>query len=269
MFALVKRLIARLFHVHRWSDPGGMDVRHCRWWRGRGLVCRGMGGGDVMARCLDLFCGAGGASMGYYMAGFEVVGVDIKQQDDHPGCSLFSGMQFVRDDAIEFARKHAHEFDAVHASPPCQAHSALRHLHPQRNYECFLDRTRDILSALKCPWVIENVPGAPLMNPITLCGSAFGLRVRRHRLFESNVPLIGTACDHDSQGSPIDVSGTGGRRINRRKDDHGGSTNKPRNIHEGRAAMGCDWMRRYELSQAIPPAYTEFIGKQLIAEHTT
>lgn len=216
-------------------------------------------------KLLDLFCGAGGCSVGYHRAGFDVVGVDIVEQPDHPGNDLFStGFKFIRAEAISFARRHAHEYDAVHASPPCQAHSALRHLHPETDYECFLDRTREILSALACPWVIENVPGAPLRNPVMLCGSAFGLKVRRHRLFESNMPLRGTECRHKEQGQPIDVSGTGGRRINRRPDDHGGNTNKPRNIQEGRAAMGVDWMRRYELSQAIPPAYTEYIGRQLI-----
>lgn len=219
-------------------------------------------------KLLDLFSGAGGCSYGYYLAGFDVTAVDIIQQDDHPGSGLyaFPGMIFVRADAINYGTEFAHEFHAVHASPPCQAHSALRHLHPDKDYECFLERTRSILERLSCPWVIENVPGAPLINPVMICGSFFGLRVRRHRLFESNMPLRGTACKHKEQGRPIDVSGTGGRRINRRKDDHGGNTMKPRNIVEARMAMGVDWMRRYELSQSIPPAYTEFIGKQLM-EH--
>lgn len=220
-----------------------------------------------LPRLLDLFCGAGGCSAGYRLAGFDVVGVDIREQLDHPGMCLFSdGFHFVQADAIRYAMRHASKFDAVHASPPCQAHSALRHLQPDKSYECYLDRTREVLAALSCPWVIENVPGAPLRNPIMLCGSAFGLRVRRHRLFESNVPLRGTECRHSEQGRPIDVSGTGGRRINRRPDDHGGNTHKPRNIREARSAMGMDWMRRYELSQAIPPAYTEYIGRQLIAQ---
>jgi DNA (cytosine-5)-methyltransferase 1 len=217
-------------------------------------------------KLLDLFCGAGGCSFGYSQAGFDVVGVDIVDQPNHPGSGLFTpGVRFVRADAMSFARRHASAFDAVHASPPCQAHSALRHLRPHVTYECFIERTRDILSCLNCPWVIENVPGAPLRNAVMLCGSAFGLRVRRHRLFESNISLQGTKCRHKEQGRPIDVSGTGGRRVTRRPDDHGGNTNKPRNIREGRAAMGVDWMRRYELSQAIPPAYTKFIGWQLLS----
>jgi len=128
----------------------------------------------------------------------------------------------------------------------------------------FIPQTRAMLIESGLPYVIENVPGSPLINPIVLCGSSFGLRVRRHRLFESNIVLLGIPCRHAEQGRPIDVSGTGGRRINRRPDDHGGNTNKPRNIQEARVAIGIDWMTRKELSQAIPPAYTNFIGKQLM-----
>lgn len=217
-------------------------------------------------RLLDLFCGAGGCAVGYHRAGFdEIVGVDIKSQPEHPGHSLFESWgTFIKADAVEYLREHGREFDAIHASPPCQAHSALKHLRPEKKYRCFIEATRELLIGLGVPWVIENVPLAPLREPIVLCGSSFGLRVRRHRLFESNVPLRGLPCDHKKQGRPIDVSGTGGRRVNRRNDDHGGNTNKPLNLAEGQAAMGIDWMRRYELSQAIPPAYTEFIGKQLI-----
>ena len=206
---------------------------------------------------LDLFCGAGGAAMGYHRAGWDVVGVDINPQPNYP-------FLFMQDDAVEFLRCYGHLYDAVHASPPCQAHSSLRHLHPQKEYACFIEPIRNLLVELKRPYIIENVPKAPLINPIQLCGSSFGLKVRRHRIFESNVAITGSACDHKTQGSPIDVSGTGGRRVNRRPDDHGGNTNKPRNIQEARAAMGIDWMTRKELSQAIPPAYTEFLGKQLL-----
>ncbi len=193
--------------------------------------------------------------------------MDIKDQPEHPAYSLFfSGLTFVRGDAIEFLRDHGREFAAIHASPPCQAHSALKHLRPDKSYRCFIEETRSLLIESGTVWVIENVQHAPLREPVMLCGSAFGLRVRRHRLFESNIKLVGLPCDHKKQGRPIDVSGTGGRRINRRKDDHGGNTNKPRNLREGQDAMGIDWMRRYELSQAIPPAYTEFIGRQLIEQ---
>ncbi len=200
--------------------------------------------------------------MGYHRAGFEVVGVDIKPQRNYP-------FDFYCADAVTFPLEFKRLFDyfvpdAIHASPPCQAHSALRHLYPKKKYPCFIKPTRKRLRDWGGIWVIENVPKAPLINPIILCGSSFGLKVRRHRLFESNISLASLPCDHKKQGRPIDVSGTGGRRINRRPDDHGGNTNKPRNIQEARDSMGIDWMTRYELSQAIPPAYTEYIGKQLI-----
>lgn len=194
--------------------------------------------------------------MGYSVAGFAIFGVDIKPQR-YP-------FWFLQADAIKYVQACGGEYDVIHASPPCQAHSALRHLYPGKEYECFIDRTREALESTGKPWVIENVPGAPLRDPVMLCGSSFGLRVRRHRLFESNIPLVGLPCKHKDQGRPIDVSGTGGRRINRRKDDHGGSTNKPRNIIEAREAIGMHWASRYGISQAIPPAYTEFLGKQLM-----
>ncbi len=209
-------------------------------------------------RLLDLFCGAGGAAVGYHRAGFEVVGVDHLPQKHYP-------FEFILADALEYVRDHGREYDAIHASPPCQAWSALRHLRPENEYPDLVGATRELLCASGgIPYVIENVPKAPLRFTITLCGSAFGLRVRRHRRFESNVPLLGRLCDHRWQGHPIDVSGTGGRRITRRLGDHGGNTNKPLNLAQAREAMGIGWMGRYELSQAIPPAYTEWIGRQLM-----
>jgi DNA (cytosine-5)-methyltransferase 1 len=212
-------------------------------------------------RLLDLFCGAGGAGMGYHRAGFEVVGVDIKPQKHYP-------FEFHQADAFDFFRKCMQNgflasIDAIHASPPCQAYSALRHLH-NKPYPDLIGEVRDWLILIGKPYVIENVPGAPLEHPVLRCGSAYSLRVRRHRLFESSFTLQPGACFHNLQGRPIDVSGTGGRRINRRRDDHGGNTNKPRNIAEARRSMGIDWMNRYELSQAIPPAFTEQIGKRLL-----
>ena len=206
-------------------------------------------------KLLDLFCGAGGAAMGYYRAGFEVVGIDIMPQKNYP-------FEFHQADATTYPLDG---FDVIHASPPCQAYCALRHLMPEKIYPDLIKAVRDWIFQGSAIYIIENVPKSPLINPIQLCGSSFGLKVRRHRLFESNVYLETLPCDHKKQGRPIDVSGTGGRRINRRPDDHGGNTNKPRNIKEARGAMGIDWMTRYELSQAIPPAYTEYIGKQIIA----
>jgi DNA (cytosine-5)-methyltransferase 1 len=209
-------------------------------------------------RALDMFCGAGGASMGLKKAGFSgIVGWDILQGlsypfDRHIGCALDAAME---------------GFDFVWASPPCQAHSALRHLWKNRGdtHECFIERTRDKLEKWGGPYIIENVMGAPLRNPVKLCGSSFGLKVRRHRIFESNLDLVGSVCNHKEQGSPIDVSGTGGRRKNKpRPDQNGGGCNRPNNVAEARDAIGISWMTRKEISQAIPPAYSEFLGKQVI-----
>jgi DNA (cytosine-5)-methyltransferase 1 len=206
-------------------------------------------------RAADLFCGAGGAAMGIHRAGFDVEGWDIKQSLSYPFRRRIG-------DALE---ADLSSFDFVWASPPCQAHSAMRHLHPEKEYECYIERTRDKLAKWGGPYIIENVPGAPLINPVQLCGSTFGLRVRRHRLFESNIPLVVPPCNHAVQGQPMDVSGTGGRRINRRPDDHGGNTNKPRNIREAQQAIGIEWMCREEIAQAIPPAFAEFLCRQVAA----
>ena len=208
---------------------------------------------------LDLFCGAGGAAKGYWDAGFTVIGVDINPQPNYP-------YTFFQDDAVDYLSKYGKYYHAIHASPPCQAHSTLKKLHPGKEYKCFISATRNELQKLKVPYVIENVVGAPLINPIQLCGSSFGLRVRRHRLFESNVPLRGLDCDHAKQSEPVDVSGTGGRRIGLRADGKGGNSRKPLNLADARDAMGIGWMTRKELSQAIPPEYTTFLGKQLM-EH--
>lgn len=225
-------------------------------------------------RLLDLFCGAGGCAVGYHRAGFtDIVGVDVADQPNY----MF---EFHRADAMSilsdlvagqslkiglFSEYRLNDFAAIHASPPCQGYCALKHLHPNKRRSMLIPVMRDLLIQSKLPFVIENVPGAPLECPVKICGSAFGLRVRRHRLFESNARLCGTICDHGRQGQPVTVAGTGGKRINRRKDDHGGSVNMPLNLHDARHAMGIDWMTRAELSQAIPPLYTEFVGKQLLA----
>ena len=221
---------------------------------------------------LDLFCGAGGASVGYARAGFEVVGMDIRPQPRYP-------FEFVLGDALDLAffREGRPTFamrpiDVVHASPPCQAYSDTKTLHGYE-YPDLVDPVRDRLRAAGLPYVLENVEGAPLRRQSTfdepdaagilVCGSAFGLRVRRHRLFESNVPLEGLACRHVEQGTPIDVTG-GGPSTKARTDGVGGRTRKPRTLAEARAAMGMDWGTRAELNQAIPPAYTEFVGRQIL-----
>lgn len=207
-------------------------------------------------RLLDLFCGAGGSAMGYHRAGFDVTGVDIKFQDRYP-------FEFVQGDALDYLREHWREYDVIHASPPCQAYSPLRALHKHNDYPDLINATRTALIETGSPWVIENVDGAPLNTAIKLCGSSFGLDVRRHRFFESNVLLLGIPCNHSWQKPRF-------RSLNKLKPAPAHVVGVHGNINysgeqEIRArAMGIDWMTPRELTQAIPPAYTSFIGDQLI-----
>ncbi len=211
-------------------------------------------------RLLDLFCGAGGAAMGYHRAGFDVVGVDINPQPRYP-------FEFWQADALVALAKweSVGTFDAIHASPPCQTYSVTRSLHSAA-YPDLVGVTRQLLNFTGLPFVIENVQGAPLENTVKLCGSSFGLGVRRHRLFESNVMLWNPPpCRHELQPEPIDVTG-GGPSKGPRLDGKGGRSRKPRTVKEAGDAMGIDWMTRAELNEAIPPAYTAWIGGQLIAQ---
>lgn len=207
-------------------------------------------------RLLDLFCGAGGCSVGYYRAGFEVVGVDNEPQPSYP-------FEFHQADAIEFLADHSHEFDAIHASPPCQRFSVCQHIHNNGDrYLDLIDPSRRALESTGLPWVIENVVGAPLNQPIMLCGLMFDLRVLRHRLFESNTTLFAPLHPKHPQGNLTNSC-------------YGYSTGETGFVcvagHNfvrtaGAKAMGIDWMRRREeLAQAIPPAYTENIGLQLLS----
>ncbi len=197
--------------------------------------------------------------MGYARAGFDIVGIDIDPQPNYP-------FTFHQADALEWLRIcDVSQFDAIHASPPCQSYSTTRSLH-DNHYEDLVAPTRDALDATGLPWVIENVVGAPLRNAVLLCGSSFGLGVRRHRLFETKPIIIGAPqCAHWDQPEPVDVTGTGGMRAGARPDGKGGNSRKPRNIEHARAVMGIDWMTRRELNLAIPPVYTEWIGRQLAA----
>jgi DNA (cytosine-5)-methyltransferase 1 len=200
---------------------------------------------------LDLFCGAGGAAMGYHRAGFDVIGVDIVPQPNYP-------FKFHQGDALEWARD-AGEFDLVHASPPCQAFTAYRRRGAGvgDGYPDLIEQTRRALRGV--PYVIENVVGASLHHPVQLCGSSFGLDVRRHRLFESNIKIDGAPCDHSWQ-TPRFPPAT--NRINLRRTVEVGVWRIPLDVQQ--RAMGIGWMTLRELSEAIPPAYTEFIGRQLI-----
>lgn len=194
--------------------------------------------------------------MGYFRAGFDMTGVDVRPMPNYP-------FAFVQADALEYVVEHAHEFAFIAASPPCQRYSVTASLHANE-YPDLVGPTRELLRATGLPYVMENVQGAPLGNYVTLCGSSFGLGVRRHRLFETNWMVWNPpACRHDLQPEPIDVTGTGGPCD--KPNPSGGIHRKPRNLAHARYVMGIDWMTRSELSEAIPPAYTEFIGSQLLA----
>jgi DNA (cytosine-5)-methyltransferase 1 len=197
-------------------------------------------------RLLDLFCCAGGAGAGYAEY-FDVTGVDIKPQPHYPFC-------FIQADALAFLdTADLSQFDVIHASPPCQlysvTHSIRKNVHPD-----LVESVRRCLKASSKPYVIENVPGAPLPASIILCGTMFGLKVFRHRLFESNILLFAPyACKHEDSvknGNMVSVFGNGDWRKNY-------------TLERGSLAMGIDWMTLKELSQAIPPAYTRWIGQFL------
>ena len=216
-------------------------------------------------RLLDLFCGAGGAAMGYHRAGFtNIVGVDNRSQKRYP-------FTFVQADALEYLAEHGGEFDVIHASPPCQAYSRLRHLPwlSGREYPRLIERTRSLLIASSKPYVIENVVDAPL-DGNSLCGAALGLHISRHRRFETSVFILFPGCPgHETIFS-------GNATISKRYRGHGitgvlkeidrrSVAGHFAGVERARKALGIDWMTRDELSQAIPPAYTEFIGRQLLA----
>ena len=192
--------------------------------------------------------------MGFHLAGFEVTGVDIKNQRRYP-------FDFIQADAMEILNdvEYLRSFDVIAASPPCQTHSITKNLRIAQGKSTdkidLIPETREKLAAANVPFIIENVPGAPLVNPVQVCGSFFGLGVRRHRRFESNIPLFGTPCNHKEQGRPIGVYGSLRDEI-----PSGGKTAE--SIEQARNAMGIDWMIWSELVEAIPPAYTRFIGEQ-------
>jgi DNA (cytosine-5)-methyltransferase 1 len=212
----------------------------------------------MVPRLLDLFCGAGGAAMGYHRAGFDVVGVDIKPQPHYP-------FEFHQADAMTWPLDG---FDAIHASPPCQDHMRGGS-HPVHGTGWMLAAIRAALQRNGAPWVIENVPGAPMRTDFRLCGCMFELHLDRMQLirerwfetswagFEMRAP-----CDHAGRFA-VSVTGNGTTTYAR------GKLGRCPTIAEYRALMGgIGWMNRDELSQAIPPAYTEYIGRLLLAEIT-
>ena len=212
-------------------------------------------------RLLDLFCGAGGAAVGYQRAGFdEIVGVDIEPQKNYP-------FEFVQADAMTYSLDG---FDAIHASPPCQAysHAAARwRVIGDSSYPALLEATRQRLAACGTPYIIENVVAAPMPGSVTLCGLMFGLRVLRHRQFWSSEPLSAPA--HQPHEQPIwgDHYRIEGQRVRRSVyvtvAGHGGNSSTYR-LKDWSEAMGIDWMTRAELIESIPPAYTEHLGRLLL-----
>jgi len=208
-------------------------------------------------KLLDLFCGAGGAGKGYMEAGFDVTGVDIADQPDYPGT-------FIQGDALAYLAAHGHEYDAIHASPPCQASSALsKGTNKGREYLNLIPATRALLALHNKPTVIENVQGSDLRRDLTLCGEMFGLGVIRHRYFEVSgfaaLPIehkahrgliIGWNHGKKQEGVYYQVYGSGG----------GKGT-----VAEWQEAMGMHWTsNRKSIAEAIPPAYSRFIGGQIM-----
>lgn len=207
-------------------------------------------------RLLDLFCGAGGAAMGYHRVGFEVVGVDKEPQPNYP-------FEFHQADVLDLVRSDwwlaQAWWDAVHASPPCQPDSAMSSCRPglAEKYPRLIEPTREILVGLGLPYIIENVPRAPLRDPLVLCGQMFGLELYRHRLFESSVPL--SAPEHPEHVIPASKAGHWKPGTIMSVAGHVSPMAKAREV------MGIDWTTRDELVEAIPPVYAEYVGRQLMA----
>lgn len=214
-------------------------------------------------RALDLFCGAGGAGMGLHRAGFDVTGVDLAPQPRYP-------FAFVQADALAPPVRLA-DFDLLWASPPCQAHSTIGKQQRARRPGAYAHRdmiaeTRALLVSSGRPWIMENVKGAPLLNPVQLCGSSFGLDLHRHRLFElSGFFVLAPECVHVNQAPrfrSLDKRRAG--KLARVVGVHGHlNYTGERELRE--RAMGVDWMSDRELTQAIPPAYSEFLAREAMA----
>lgn len=202
-------------------------------------------------RALDLFCCAGGAAMGLFRAGFEVVGVDIRPQPRYP-------FEFHQADAMSFPLVG---FDFIWASPPCQKYCALNTREDLSGYPDLVEPVRKRLEASGLPYVIENVPGSPVRKDLMLCGAMFGLRSYRHRYFEANFHM--PQPDHPKHKVRVNRRGE-----NRREHwANGGFLTITGDVgtYCGPEAMGIDWMSGNEMSEAIPPAYSEHIGCAAIA----
>jgi len=222
-----------------------------------------------MLHALDLYCCGGGATRGLQQAGFVVTGVDIEPQPH------YCGDAFIQADALAvLLNLDVQRFDLIWASPPCQAHTALKVLHNAHQHEDLIAATRALLIASGRPWVIENVVGAPLINPVMLCGTSFGLQtaggaqLQRRRLFEASFPLTAPPCWHDDSKPTIGIYG-GHFRNRRRPKGKNHQSGSNFSVVDGRAAMGTPWLTVGEISQAIPPAFSRYIAEQFLAQFAT
>jgi DNA (cytosine-5)-methyltransferase 1 len=224
-------------------------------------------------RLLDLFCGAGGCTKGYQQAGFHVVGVDINPQPN------YCGSMFIKTDALNvfdpdwWSLGGLDYFDAIHASPPCQAHTSMNVMWNAKEHADLIEPVRERLIETGLPYVIENVVGAPLIDPFRLCGSSFGLgtathELRRHRLFETNWPhpMI-PPCGHSTRPT-LGIYGDHARdrrRVPGENPERGRQFPAGEALMKAREAMEMPWADWKGLSQAVPPAFTRFIGEHLIS----
>lgn len=215
---------------------------------------------------LDLFCGAGGIGYGYHLAGFEVVGVDIAEQKNYP-------FEFHQADAIEYLdTADLSRYSAIHASPPCQSYSSTRHFHnAKNNAPKLIPAVRERLERIGLPWVIENVAGSDLPDAIVLCGSMFGLPIRRHRWFSCSHLLFAPGPCRHTNGfyNPVGgkIRGYGAYASDTLYKCADGSMRRREGYYSrdiGREAMGISWMSVKELCQSVPPAYSHWIGLQLL-----
>lgn len=238
--------------------------QQCAAQHGHGPLCTGCEHhDDVRPTLLDGYCGAGGCGMGYHRAGFCVTGVDSNPQPRYP-------FRFVQGDAIAYILRHGTNYAVVTGSPPCWAYTTMSNRYRGKdnelvdNHPRLIAPTREAMLATGRPYVIENVPGArpELRSPLLLSGGMFGLGVDRPRLFETNVLIMQPV--RTPAVNPIGVYGDlNGRRLKTRRD--GSELRAPRTLQQAQEAMGIDWMEWPELTQAIPPAYAEYVGAALLA----
>lgn len=206
---------------------------------------------------LDLFCGAGGAAMGYSRAGFDVVGVDINPQPRYP----FEFHQGNAMNAVVYMlAPYLKRFDAIHASPPCQRYSRMSNCKPglSDTYPDLVDPIRQLLIESGIPWIIENVPDSPVRPDYELCGCMFGMKSRRPRWFETSWGNFGLNLPHHHERPAFNPQNQRGRELIRQQFGKGDPDRM------WREDVGVEWMNRAEGREAIPPAFTEFIGRQLM-----